>query len=327
MLGGIFVALLIAEAGVRVILPPPLKPRVTVPAGISPLADAKLGFTVYKPGVAFSHVYDVSRGAGHLGPDGRVDYRISSRGFRGVDVPDEVPPGVRRILCLGDSFTFGEGVRENDAWPLQLERLLPGTQVINAGIQGSDLDREGLLLFLYGRRFKPAVVVIGFFMNDAMPFGRTVEHRALLTEPADDLSWLARRSALWGFFERRRIAAERTARYLEELRDSFNGDRWKAMSARIPRFREMADHDGFTILTVVFPLLYKLGDDYPLQREQAAVVKAFRDAGIETIDLRESYRAYDAEALWVHPLDPHPNPLAHRIAAEQVARALSNRAR
>lgn len=252
-----------------------------------------------------------------------MDYRINNLGFRGKDISVEKPPGVRRIRCLGDSFTFGEGVREEDAWPQRLGQLLgPGTQVINGGIEGYDLDHEGLYLFLYGRQLPPDVVVIAFFMNDAMPFGETVSHQVLLTEALAELSPLSRVSALWKVLERRRFAARQTSRYLSDLRQSFSSQRWREARGRIPRLRQMADNDGFKIVAMIFPLLYSLNDDYPLEREHGEVRKAFDDAGIEVVDLLESYRGHRASELWVHIVDPHPNELAHAIAAERLARLL-----
>jgi hypothetical protein len=37
------------------------------------------------------------------------------------------------------------------------------------------------------------------------------------------------------------------------------------------------------------------------------------------VDLRETLRGRPAESLWVHPVDHHPNEIAHRLAAEALA--------
>ena len=41
-------------------------------------------------------------------------YRTNSLGFRGPDVTARKPAGITRIIGLGDSFTFGTGVRNGD---------------------------------------------------------------------------------------------------------------------------------------------------------------------------------------------------------------------
>lgn len=327
VLGGVVLALIVAEIGVRAFVPEPPSPRITQPAGVSPFQETPRGLYVYRPGASFSHVYDVAADRrGYFGTSGRVDYRINNVGFRGEDISVDKPPGMRRILCLGDSFTFGEGVREEDAWPQRLGRLAgPRTQVINAGVQGYDLDHEALYLFLYGRQLDPDVVVVAFFMNDAMPFGETVSHHERMTETSAEPSGFAEVSALWRLLERRRATARRSRAYLRDLRRSFSSRRWEEARGRIPRLREMADHDGFEIVALIFPLLYKLDGGYPLEREHEEVRTAFADAGIEVLDLLDTYRSHRAPELWAHPVDHHPNELAHAIAAERLARFLEIR--
>ena len=300
---------------------PPAPPRVE-PAGFYPFARLSKGVRVYVPRAAWSHVYDVEADPrGYYRPDGRVDYRINNLGCRGEDITVEKRPGRKRVLCLGDSFTFGEGVRENDAWPQRLGKILgPGYEVINAGVQGNDLDNEAAFLLQYGRQLSPDVVVIGFFMNDAMPFEETVAHQGRPGAETD--SDLGRHSALWRLLERRRKDASQTRRYLDALQASFSSEHWRQAKARIPRLRAMADHDGFRIVVVIFPLLYELDGAYPLGSEHAEVRKAFGDAGIEVVDLLETYRGRKPPDLWAHATDPHPNEVAHGMAAEKIAAVL-----
>ena len=85
----------------------------------------------------------------------------------------------------------------------------------------------------------------------------------------------------------------------------------------------MADHNGFRILAVIFPLLEGLDGEYPLEQEEAEVRSAFSGAGIEVVDLLEDYRGRKASDLWAHITDPHPNEIAQRIAAERIAQALA----
>lgn len=74
---------------------------------------------------------------------------INGQGLRGPDFDPSKPPGVFRIVCLGDSQTFGAG-RYEDSYPEQLQEILdaqfPGkTQVVNAGIPGTSIFQQRLL--------------------------------------------------------------------------------------------------------------------------------------------------------------------------------------
>lgn len=63
---------------------------------------------------------------------------IDAYGFRRSEPIQPVPPpGVRRVITLGDSQTFGGGVPAEQAFPNVTEELLgEGWEVLNAGISG-----------------------------------------------------------------------------------------------------------------------------------------------------------------------------------------------
>ncbi len=62
---------------------------------------------------------------------------INSLGLRGRELPGR-RPGSRRVLCFGDSITFGYGASDDETYPFQLGRLLgdSGVEVLNAGVTG-----------------------------------------------------------------------------------------------------------------------------------------------------------------------------------------------
>jgi hypothetical protein len=66
--------------------------------------------------------------------------RTNDHGLRGPATPLEPEPGVHRVLALGGSTTFGEGVEEDAAFPAQLERVLNAAgrgrfEVLNGGVE------------------------------------------------------------------------------------------------------------------------------------------------------------------------------------------------
>jgi len=101
-----------------------------------------------------------------------IPVRINKHGLRGEDLPLSADPAERRILCVGDSFTFGGGVETHEAWPQQLQaRLGPpessGWRVLNGGANGWDTPWQRQ--YLEGRglaNLKPQIVVLGWNWND-----------------------------------------------------------------------------------------------------------------------------------------------------------------
>jgi hypothetical protein len=91
----------------------------------------------------------------------------NSRGIRGVtEYSYERPPRVPRLIVHGDSFTWGLGVSDSETYSSRLATLLPGSEVINMGINGHGIDQQYLYWLAEGRRYQPDVVILGFFVPD-----------------------------------------------------------------------------------------------------------------------------------------------------------------
>jgi lysophospholipase L1-like esterase len=100
---------------------------------------------------------------------------LNGEGFRTPAVDDAKRSGVLRIACIGDSWTFGMNVGQNQTYPARLEALLradppPGVrsvEVINFGILGYTSFQGLQLLKTRVLNLHPDVVVVGFGMNDS----------------------------------------------------------------------------------------------------------------------------------------------------------------
>lgn len=97
--------------------------------------------------------------------------RVNSLGFRGPEISLQKPPGVYRIVMVGDSCTFGLA-GDDCPYPAQLQGLLaqPGRrftyEVVNAGIEGYS-SIYGLKLLEYRVfRLQPDMVMIYIGWND-----------------------------------------------------------------------------------------------------------------------------------------------------------------
>lgn len=121
-------------------------------------------------------------------PYGRDDtwtIENNSEGFRGAERnAGGDDPGVLRILCIGDSITFGFNVDQPDSYPRQLEGLLavrhPGRrfEIVNAGVPGWSWLQGLRFLELRGRALHPDIVIIGHGTNDQfLPAKVTDEER------------------------------------------------------------------------------------------------------------------------------------------------------
>lgn len=98
---------------------------------------------------------------------------INSAGFRDTELPSAKAASAFRILCLGDSWTFGANVGQDHAYPQQLQALLTSAypradfEVLNLGVLGYSSFQGLRLLRNVLDELDPDLVTIGFGMNDA----------------------------------------------------------------------------------------------------------------------------------------------------------------
>lgn len=91
----------------------------------------------------------------------------NAQGFRSaVDFSAAKSAGTKRILVLGDSFTFSEVVRDDETYPHYLQVLLPRTEVFNLGVHGYGHDQMLILFREFGPSLKPDIVILGYITYD-----------------------------------------------------------------------------------------------------------------------------------------------------------------
>jgi hypothetical protein len=99
-------------------------------------------------------------------PDGQI-LNSDAKGIRGKDeYKYGRPQNTMRILVLGDSFTFGEEVSDNQTFPACLQQMLPHSEVINFGVHGYGQDQMLIYLQEEGVKYAPEIVILGFVYGD-----------------------------------------------------------------------------------------------------------------------------------------------------------------
>lgn len=90
----------------------------------------------------------------------------NGNGHRGTEYAGERSKDKIRIMFLGDSFTEGSQVNEEELFTTILERANSNWEVINAGVGGYGTVQEYLYLMNEGLRFNPDLVVLMVYEND-----------------------------------------------------------------------------------------------------------------------------------------------------------------
>jgi lysophospholipase L1-like esterase len=136
----------------------------------------KYRFNPYRPDGVLGHSLRSDWETVHATQDFQVTVRTNSLGLRGAPVSVAKPPGVLRLLVLGDSFAFGFGVEDHEAFPALLapllaERLGRRVEVLNAGVPGWSADHYYLFMRTRGFALEPDAVLVAVTENDVDDLG------------------------------------------------------------------------------------------------------------------------------------------------------------
>ena len=245
------------------------------------------------------------------------------------------PAGVFRILSLGDSFAWGDGVHQEDAYPDRLQRRLnePGTearfQVINWSRPGWNSELQWRSAEHTFETLEPDLVLIGFVLNDAEPSDPS--SAAVLTAPLSRRSpqhsvsrQLHRYSSLYRILWERLENTRQRRAFTTFYHALYEGEGWQTARAVLQVIHDRTATRGVPVVLVIFPVFdSQLDDRYHYADLHRTVRRAGRKIGMQTLDLLPTFRGVDANRLANYPFtDPHPNELAHRMAADRIARFL-----
>jgi hypothetical protein len=236
-----------------------------------------------------------------------------------------------RIVVVGDSFAWGDGVYTEDAFPFRLESQINQLsmsrdfEVINWSHPGWSTIHQMRSLIKEFDRLSPDLLVLSFVLNDPEPAQSRVREenwQTLETRiPEAGLSgFFFRHSRIFGLLstglENRRLRRAMNT-YYHEL---FEGQTWEDCQWALRRIRTTAYERDIPMALVVFPLFQgQMDNTYPYLDLHAKVRATGDTLGIPVLDLFDTYRGVDGRRLATIPFtDAHPSELAHRLAAGAI---------
>jgi len=267
-----------------------------------------------------------------------VERRYSSQQFRSAEIGPR-RPRTARVVVIGDSFTEGMGVKEDDTYARVLHRLLGagapagGWEVFNCGRRGYDFPAL-FDLFETVLGFEPDVIVYGMVLNDAVRTESFQARQAYLNDWILDRGRMFRgageRLGPWDprllAFVRGRIQTARvgrdSTRWYRDMYGDPNREGWERTQAHLKEMNSRAQAQGARFVVASWPLLVGLEGPYPFADVSDAIGRFCLSAGILRHDLLPALRSRPTPSLWVHEVDHHPNEIAHRLAAESLAAAV-----
>jgi lysophospholipase L1-like esterase len=271
---------------------------------------------VVNPDLSFVHA--PSRSAFLMG----VPVAINSEGLRDREFSPEKPARVYRVMMLGDSTTFGWGVKEEDTAAKLLERKLNAdlpagynrVEVMNTGVGNYDTVQEVTYYETFGWKYHPDLVVLVFFINDPEPV------------PIEKKGFLIDRSYLIAFATNRIDGLMRHAgvrpdwkTYYASLYDDDRTGFQACKKALISLANSTRSHDA-KLLVAILPELHQINNDsYPFKAAHQKIKDVMAAENVSVLELIDGLKDHGPEeTLWVTALDDHPNAKANNLISDQL---------
>jgi len=260
------------------------------------------------------------------------------------DFPRELEPGQQHVVFVGDSFTFGHGIRRvedrfsnlvRDAFEEQAPGRILVTNIADAG---KDLEWVSEVTDRLATHKLPVTTLVYVLcLNDIEGYDRERLSPApppvvappsawrsaaqLLVSP---FRWLARETYFLNFvkFRLQWATVPRATSYYADVEESYRGPPWQKMFARLLQVNRTCREAHIDFRVVVFPFLHNLGPDYPFADAHHQIVEACRQHDIPCLDLLPGLLPQARENLTVSLFDAHPNERAHALVAPQIAHEL-----
>lgn len=306
--------------------------------------DMKLKLTLLISGIALALIL-LELGL-HLTPHDRGRSLRSARPwyyYQTPERPERARPvekrpkaaGDYRVAVLGDSFTFPHRLQFDDTFPARLERILKladvHTEVINYGVEGYSTFHQ-VPVAKQALKDGADLILLQITLNDAE---QETFRRAAKKQPEryiyGDLRVSRRNTPLLYYSRLARFIASRIhnerslTTFIQYHNDLFEEHQsWNQFSNSITQIAEACSRSGAGFAAIIFPMFYfKIDEDYPFHTIHRKIANHLSHEQIAYIDLLKTFWMIPRDRLIISLKDPHPNEIAHRMAADDLYAWLS----
>lgn len=244
--------------------------------------------------------------------------------MRRIGRPPPKDPSVFRILVVGDSLTYGDGIDATYTYASQLGRLLGRewrVEIVNAGVDGAQSEDVVNIARSMLPQTNPDLVIYGVCLNDFLPSG-VGEYDGSIRLP----EVIRKRTRIGP------AAQEMISKALIRLgvtRDFFD-DILYGIAAYRQRFaRDVAALNRLVLDRGLPPAIAMVVDQYPSEggrgQRLAQIAEQALDAGdLTVVATGDYYRRFGhGPPMMVSRWEGHPNEEAHAIWALMLAQAVA----
>ena len=254
--------------------------------------------------------------------------RYNKHGYRDYEYSLQKPEDVFRVLVLGDSQTFGHGIKNlKDTWVKKLEARLrkergdSKIEVLNMSGPGWNSDTHLYELFKNGFKFNPDLVILAYYHND-IPFPISVNCNSSDRKVIPNIN-IFQSSKLVSFI------AYRINRLLEKIGEKpsypdclnqvYDSIGWEMNKFYLDIMGLALSVQKIHFMITVIPLIHKLDNSYPLLGPHEKLKEFAQQRNLEFLDFyEEGFKNLDANNLKISKTDQHLNHNAGDIVVSTL---------
>jgi hypothetical protein len=255
-----------------------------------------------------------------------IPFRVSAQGFRSPEVAIPKPAGTRRVVVLGDSVTWGAGVREEETFSHRLEVALRSAvacpvDVVDTGVSGYGSVEELDVLEHEGLGFEPDVVLVYHIENDNTvishatgPVAAFLKDRVLYHSYLFAGTLQAIRVTRWRI-EVARVGGDTAAWAMQQNNWATHPGTAESLAA-LRRIGVLAHEHGARVILASHPssLSVAVSDEV-----RNGLLRGVADeTGMTFVDMNAAFVPYLGGDLAVSATDLHPNGRSHGIIADAL---------
>jgi hypothetical protein len=258
---------------------------------------------------------------------GGIEYRLNSIGLRmNKEISKEKPKGGKRILALGDSFLFGDGLQYEELVSERIEEYLNNknntVEVINAGRAGFNTHDELNQLLRLGPMCRPDLVIVFFFTNDVIK-NSLDSTKASWQQRAKE--YMRTKSKFFAYCYS--VYKDKLVSLIGVPKDllppeyfNLNDDKpgWLEFKQATLQIKKTCQELDADLIFVIIPTLTNLNNRYPYAELREKTVKYLCECNIRNIDLFNVFAPYKPSELWVSLENTHWNGLGTALAANDI---------